>query len=117
LQKCLSTEIPSIYPKESGGSGFPACANRLAGGDARPTESFHHLRVGRRPIKNCLKKLNFYVWCAVRTRQKYLPCPAQEASGADEQDQQQDDEGDDVLVGAGNICRAQALQEAQGEAA
>jgi hypothetical protein len=28
LQKCLSTEIPSIYPKESGGTGFPACADK-----------------------------------------------------------------------------------------
>lgn len=28
LQKCLSAEIPSIYHRESGGTGFPACADR-----------------------------------------------------------------------------------------
>jgi hypothetical protein len=28
LQKCLSTEIPPIYPRKSGGTGFPACANK-----------------------------------------------------------------------------------------
>jgi hypothetical protein len=27
-QKFLSTEIPSFYPKESGGTGFPACADK-----------------------------------------------------------------------------------------
>ena len=28
LQKCLSTEILLIYPRESGGTGFRACANK-----------------------------------------------------------------------------------------
>jgi hypothetical protein len=28
MQKCFFTEIPSIYPKESGGTGFPACADK-----------------------------------------------------------------------------------------
>jgi hypothetical protein len=28
LQKCLSTEIPSNYSRESGGTGFPACADK-----------------------------------------------------------------------------------------
>jgi hypothetical protein len=28
LQKCFSTEIPSNYPRESGGTGFPACADK-----------------------------------------------------------------------------------------
>jgi hypothetical protein len=27
LQKSLSPEIPSIHPRESGGTGFPACAD------------------------------------------------------------------------------------------
>jgi hypothetical protein len=57
LQKCLSTEIPSIYPKESGGTGFPAGANRLAGGDARPTETFYHLRVGHMAHEQLLRKV------------------------------------------------------------
>jgi hypothetical protein len=28
LQKCLSTEILLIYPRESGGTGFRACADK-----------------------------------------------------------------------------------------
>jgi hypothetical protein len=35
---------------------LPACADRLAGGDARPTEPFHYLWVGHRPMRNCLEK-------------------------------------------------------------
>jgi len=38
----------------SGGTGFPACADRLAGGDARPTNLFMLYRWAIRPINDCL---------------------------------------------------------------
>ena len=46
---------------------------------------------------------------------KTLPGPAQQAPWTDEQDQQEDDEGDDVLVGAAEVTRGEALQQPQGE--
>ncbi len=63
--------------------------------------------------------LNECAWCAgahptlghgTPCPYECLPGPAQEAPRPDEQDQQEDHEGDDVLVGAGKIGGAQAFQ-------
>ncbi len=44
LSKFVGMKMPGLpfpVPKSSsGGTGFPACADRLAGGDARPTKFF-----------------------------------------------------------------------------
>jgi hypothetical protein len=41
----------------SGGTGFPACTHRVAGGDARRYETFHDLWVGQRAVRTVSKSL------------------------------------------------------------
>jgi hypothetical protein len=39
-----------------GGTGLQPVQPNTVGGDARPTESFHNLRVGQKPMNDCPKK-------------------------------------------------------------
>jgi len=41
--------------KFSGGTGFPACADRLAGAEARPTNLFMLYRWAKKPLSDCPK--------------------------------------------------------------